>query len=216
MKLQLALDDITIDEAVALLDRVHPLIDIVEVGTPFLIEDGLRPVREFRARYPDLPVLADVKIMDAGHYEARQAFAAGAAYVTVLGVTDLLTVKGCLEVAADFGGTVVADMICVPDLPDRIRQLEDLGLTALAVHTGVDQQAAGRTPADDLKVMKAVAQRSELFVAGGITPATMAQYIRLGADVAIVGSGIRHAADPVKAAEELARLARQDMKEQEQ
>ena len=37
-----------------------------------------------------------------------------------------------------------------------------------------------------------------------------------GADVAIVGSGIRHAADPVKAAEELARLARQDMKEQEQ
>ena len=74
MKLQLALDDITIDEAVALLDRVHPLIDIVEVGTPFLIEDGLRPVRDFRARYPDLPVLADVTIMDAGHYEARQAF----------------------------------------------------------------------------------------------------------------------------------------------
>ena len=70
--------------------------------------------------------------------------------------------------------------------------------------------------ADDLKVMKEVARRSELFVAGGITPATMSQYIRLGADVAIVGSGIRHAADPVKAAEELARLARQDTKEQEQ
>ena len=100
MKLQLALDDISTDEALALLDRVHPFIDIVEVGTPFLLEEGLRPVRLFRSRYPDLPVLADAKIMDAGHYEARQAFAAGAAYETVLGVTDLLTVKGCLEVAA--------------------------------------------------------------------------------------------------------------------
>ncbi|SCM78349.1 3-hexulose-6-phosphate synthase [uncultured Pleomorphomonas sp.] len=216
MKLQLALDDITIDEAVALVDRVRPFIDIVEVGTPFLIEDGLRPVRDFRARYPDLPVLADVKIMDAGHYEARQAFAAGAAYVTVLGVTDLLTVKGCLDVAADFGGIVVADMICVADLPDRIRRLEDLGIKALAVHTGVDQQAAGRTPADELKVMKEVARQSELFVAGGITPATISQYIRLGADVAIVGGGIRHAADPAKAAEELARLAHQETKEREE
>ncbi|MBS1180828.1 MAG: 3-hexulose-6-phosphate synthase [Proteobacteria bacterium] len=209
MKLQLALDDISIDDAVALLDRVHPFIDIVEVGTPFLIEEGLRPVRLFRARYPNLPVLADVKIMDAGYYEARQAFAAGAAYVTVLGVTDLLTVKGCLEVGAEFGGTVVADMICVEDLPKRIGQLEGLGVRALAVHTGVDQQAAGRTPADELALMKQVSRHSELFVAGGITPATVSHYIALGADVAIVGGGIRHASDPVKAAEELARLARQ-------
>lgn len=208
MKLQFALDDISIDEAMALLDRVHPFIDIVEVGTPFLLEEGLRPVRAFRARYPALPVLADVKIMDAGYYEARQAFAAGAAYVTVLGVTDLLTVKGCLEVAAEFGGTVVADMICVEDLPKRVRQLEDVGMKALAVHTGVDQQAAGHTPADDLASMKQSSRQSELFVAGGITPATLSQYIDLGADVAIVGSGIRHAADPVAAAAELARLAR--------
>lgn len=208
MKLQLALDDISTDEALALLDRVHPFIDIVEVGTPFLLEEGLRPVRLFRSRYPDLPVLADAKIMDAGHYEARQAFAAGAAYVTVLGVTDLLTVKGCLEVAAEFGGTVVADMICVEDLPKRVRQLEDLGMKALAVHTGVDQQAAGRTPADELAVMKQASRQSELFVAGGITPQTLSRYIDLGADVVIVGSGIRHAPDPVSAAEELARLAR--------
>ena len=32
MKLQLALDDITLDEAVVLLDKVHPYVDIIEVG----------------------------------------------------------------------------------------------------------------------------------------------------------------------------------------
>ncbi len=56
-------------------------------------------------------------------------------------------------------------------------------------------------------MMKQASRQSELFVAGGITPATLSRYIDLGADVAIVGSGIRHAPDPVSAAEELARLA---------
>ncbi len=208
MKLQLALDDITIEKAIALLDRVHENLDIVEIGTPLIIEEGLRPVREIRKRFPSLPVLADTKIMDAGDYEARSAFGAGAKYVTVLGVTDLLTVKACLKAAADYDGAIVVDMICVEDLPRRIKQLEDVGVTALAVHTGVDQQAAGRTPADDLVVMKEVSRNCEVFVAGGISSKTIERYRELGADVAIVGGGICHAADPAAETVKLARLAR--------
>ena len=208
MKLQLALDDISIDGALALVGKVRPHIDIVEVGTPLIIEEGLRPVRELRARFPDLPVLADTKIMDAGALEARSAFAAGADYVTVLGVTDLLTVRACLDVAKEFGGTVVVDMICVDDLPKRVAELERIGVAALAVHTGVDQQAAGRTPADDLRVMKSHSRSCEIFVAGGITPQSLPVYIELGADVAIVGGGICHADDPAQAAEDLSRLAK--------
>ncbi len=32
MKLQLALDDITLDDAVELLEKVHTYVDIIEVG----------------------------------------------------------------------------------------------------------------------------------------------------------------------------------------
>ncbi len=120
--------------------------------------------------------------------------------VTVVGVTDILTIKGCLAVARTFGKTIVVDMICEPDLPSRIRQLESAGVRALAVHTGVDQQAAGRSPLDDLRVMKSVSRSSRIFVAGGITADTLPDYARLGADVVIVGSGICHADDPVAAA----------------
>lgn len=48
MKLQLALDDITLDDAVELLDKVHTYVDIIEVGSPFIIEEGMRPVRIFK------------------------------------------------------------------------------------------------------------------------------------------------------------------------
>ena len=197
MKLQLALDDISLSDALALVDRIQEHIDIVEVGTPLIIEEGLAPVRQLKARFPHLEVLADAKIMDAGEYETRLALEAGADYVTVLGVTDLATVAGCLKTAERYQRTVVVDMICVDDLPGRIDELERIGVNALAVHTGVDQQALGRTPLDDLRLMKSCSRRSTIFVAGGITLENLPQYIALGADVVIVGGGIRHSADPV-------------------
>lgn len=206
MKLQLALDDISLDEALRLAEQVRSYVDIFEIGTPFIIEDGLKPVREFKKHFPDKEILADTKIMDAGDFEARQAFRAGADYVTVLGVTDLLTVQGCVQTAGEFGRKVVVDMLCVVDMVERIRQLENVGVTALAVHTGVDQQAAGRTPLDDLKLMRATSRFSEISVAGGINAKTLPDYMACQADIIIIGSGIRHARDPVGAAREIHEL----------
>jgi len=196
LKLQLALDDIGVDEALDLVATVRDHIDIVEVGTPLIIEEGMRPVRALKARFPDLAVLADTKIMDAGAYETRSALQAGADYATVLGVSDLATIEGCLASAREFGRRIVVDMIAVSDAADRIRRLEAIGVDALAVHVGVDQQALGRTPLDDLRLFRLVARSAEIFVAGGINARTAPDYARAGADVVIVGGGIRHARDP--------------------
>jgi len=133
---------------------------------------------------------------------------AGADYVTVLGVSEDATVRNCLETAARYGREIVVDMICVPDLPGRIRELEALGVQGLAVHTGVDQQAAGRTPLDDLRRMTACAQKAKISVAGGIRPDTVAEYAAYRPEVVIVGGGIIHAPDPVAAAAAIARQLR--------
>jgi 3-hexulose-6-phosphate synthase len=209
MKLQLALDDITLAGALELLQKVHEFIDIVEVGTPFILAEGMAPVREIKQRVPALKVLADTKIMDAGELEAKSAFAAGADLITVLGVTDILTVKACLKAAEPYGGSVVIDMICVSNLEEKVRQLEDAGVTCLAVHAGVDQQAEGRTPLDDLKSMRTYSNRSVIFVAGGINLSTIKEYKKNGADVAIIGGGICNAADPVQEARAIAEKIRQ-------
>ena len=40
-------------------------------GTPFVYQEGLRAVQIFKERFPDKEVLADMKIMDDGYYEAE-------------------------------------------------------------------------------------------------------------------------------------------------
>lgn len=203
MKLQLALDDITLENAVALVKSVEAHIDIIEVGTPMVIEYGMEAVRTMKKNFPEKEVLADLKIMDAGYYEAEEALKAGADYITVLGVTDNLTIKGCVDAAAAYNGQVVVDMICVADLEERIKKVEELGVDFVSVHIGVDQQAAGRTPIDDLKIMSCVAKKAKVSVAGGISVKTIEEYKEYAPEVVIVGSGITHAENSLLAAAEL-------------
>ncbi|UWM63515.1 3-hexulose-6-phosphate synthase [Enterobacter sp. CP102] len=196
MKLQLALDDLDLVKALRMIEQVHDSIDIIEVGTPFVIDEGMRAVREIKRFFPEKEVLADLKIMDAGYYEAELAFEAGAEYATVLGVTDVLTVKGCVEVAEKYNRKIVVDMICVEDMPGRIAQMEATGAHILAVHTGADQQAAGREPIDDLRVMAQHVKTAQMSVAGGISSRTAQKYVDLKPAILIVGTGITHQKDP--------------------
>jgi len=197
MKLQLALDTLSLSESLSLVRDIEPYIDVVEIGTPFLLENGMEAVRIMKEAFPSLEILADTKIMDAGELETRLACEAGSDYVTVLGVTDYLTIEACHATVQRYGATVVVDMICVPDLKTRIQQLETFSGIALAVHTGVDQQKAGRTPLDDLVLMRKHSHHAKIFVAGGINSSTVEKYLPYAPDVLIVGGGICSAADPV-------------------
>ena len=203
MKLQLALDELTLPEALVFIDKVVDDVDIIEVGTPFLIREGVNAIKVIKEKYPHKEVLVDAKIMDGGHFESQLLFDAGADYVTVLGVTDLLTIQSCICAAKEAGKQVVVDMICVDDLPARVRLLEEAGADMLAVHTGTDQQAAGRKPIDDLITMLKARRKARIAVAGGISSQTVKDYALLGPDVV---SAITHAADPADEARKISQV----------
>lgn len=207
-RLQIALDDISMQEALDLLDQINEDLDIIEIGTPFMMEYGMDAIRRIKERCPAKELLCDAKIMDAGGYEAELAYRAGADYVTVLAVTDDRTIKDVVSAARRMDKKVMADMLCIPDLKTRIQELEDLGVDVLAVHTGVDQQAAGRTPLNDLAEMRMYAEHAQIAVAGRIDAENIDAYLAHRPEIIIVGSGIVHAADPRAAASALARSIR--------
>lgn len=199
-KLQVALDDITLTDALSLIGQLGPNADIIEAGTPFVLRYGIEAVRELKKRYPAYEMLCDGKIMDAGAYEAECMFQAGADWVTVMAVTDDATVADCVATATRLGGRVMADMLCVTDMENRARRLEALGVHCIAVHTGVDQQRLGRTALEDLRRLKNCVTRCMVAVAGGITAQTADAYLKLKPDILIVGGGILGQPHPAEAA----------------
>lgn len=205
-RLQLALDDIDRTAVLPLLEQVAGYVDIVEVGTPLLIRYGLAVVTDIKHGFPDVEVLCDAKIMDAAHHEASLAFEAGADYVTVLALTDDGSVTGCVRAAAQHGGKVMADLICVADLAARAAELQQLGVDVVAVHTGVDQQSRGRTPLGDLRTLASSGLTIPIAVAGGITCDAAPDYLALEPGILIVGSGITGAADVVAEAARMRRI----------
>ena len=203
MKLQLALDTDSLWKALYFTEKVAEYIDIIEIGTPLIYEEGMHAVRAFRKYFRNIEILADLKIMDGGSFEAAEAFEAGADYCTVLGVTDLLTAKGAVEEANKWKRKIVMDFICVTDMPAKIKQMEEIGAHVLAVHTGTDQQASGRTPLDDLKIMTANTKKSKIAVAGGISSKTIDKYVALNPDIIIVGGALINSKDPVGEAKKI-------------
>lgn len=190
MQLQLALDIITLEDALTLLGELSDVIDIVEVGTPFIISEGLNAVRKIRAAHPDLKILADLKIMDAGRHETQCAIDAGADIVTVLGVSSDATISAAIEAADAAGKSIMADMIDVPDIPGRAAQIDALGAHYICVHTAFDVQHTGQSPLAELQQLSRVCKRSQPAVAGGVRLETLGAIVREKPAIIVVGGGI--------------------------
>lgn len=203
MKLQAALDTLTLNECIDLLEETQGSIDIAEVGTPFVIEEGMVPAKEFKKQFPEIEVLADVKIMDAGEYEADKCFEAGADICTVLGVSHDETIEGVVRSAKKHGKKVMVDMIAVSDLKKRTQEVDEMGVDYICVHTAFDVQKFGQDPLDDLKIVNSVIKNAKSAVAGGVKLETVDEIVNEGAEIIVVGGAICNAKDRKAYAKEI-------------
>lgn len=195
IKLQIAVDLMTEEQALRLADTIHDVIDIFEVGTPMIVRDGVHPVRRIKEKYPELTLLADTKIVDGGALECQDACQAGADIVTVLAMADNATVQGVANTAHRYGRKAMADLIQVPNIADRARELIALGVDYVCVHTAVDVQGQGRTPLEDLTVLLSAIPSKNAAVAGGITAATLPKYLDKKPAIIIMGGALSSAPD---------------------
>ncbi|WP_026543278.1 3-hexulose-6-phosphate synthase [Paenarthrobacter nicotinovorans] len=202
MKLQVAIDLLTTEDALELAGKVAEHVDIIELGTPLIKSAGLSVVTAIKGAHPDKLVFADMKTMDAGELEADIAFKAGADLVSVLGSADDSTVAGAVKSAQAHNKGIVVDLIGVPDKVTRAKEVRALGAKFVEFHAGLDEQAQ---PGFDLNGLLTSGEEARVpfSVAGGVNASTIGAVQKAGAEVAVAGGAIYGAADPALAAKEL-------------
>ena len=203
--LQVALDFVELDRALKVAaEAAAGGADILEAGTPLIKSVGLDAVRRLRAAHPKLIVAADMKVMDAGRIEVESAAKAGAKVVHVLAAASDATIAECVEAGREYGAQIVADLLGTTDPVARAKQVAELGVDFVGVHTAIDMQMRAADPFTQLSEITGAVE-APVCVAGGIHSENAAQAVEAGAAVVIVGGAITKAPDARKATAELKR-----------
>lgn len=197
--LQVALDFMHLKRAIqSAKEAVEGGADWIEAGTPLIKSEGIESVRELKKAFPGKSIVADLKVMDTGALEVEIAAKAGADVITVMGVTDDATIVEAVKAARRYGSRIMVDLMRVEDKPKRAVELEKLGVDYLNMHVSIDEQMIAQSP---LKELEAVVRASRLpvAVAGGLNSETVAQAVKAGASIVIVGGAIIKAEDVTNA-----------------
>ena len=205
MLLQFANDLVEKSGFLAATRKVSSLIDILEIGTPAIIANGIELVAEARRFFPQQTLLADIKIVDAGYLEAEIAFERGADIVTVLGCASDETINQAIRAARVFDGRVMLDTIGTDNLKSIMNRAAAICPDYVCLHTPSDKSRVGETDfvqlvRRDMAVIRENLPETRIAVAGGISPESLELLLPLKPDVVIVGRFIYESEAPREAA----------------
>jgi 3-hexulose-6-phosphate synthase len=192
---QISLDLTNIDEALKTAEMaIRAGIDWLEAGTPLILAEGLHGVKQLRAAFPGIPIVADLKTMDGGYLEAEMMAKAGATHVVVMARAHEETIKCVVNAGRDFGVKVMGDNLGCENMVAAAKWLEDLGCDYVIHHIGFDERRgiAARglrmpSPLDQLReVVNAVTVPVQAV--GGLSLEQAIQCPAYGAPLVVLGA----------------------------
>lgn len=197
MKIQLAIDRLSIKKAKEIAKEAAPYVDIIEVGTALIKEYGMLSVRELKKEVPDKIILADIKTIDEGAYEFISAFKNGADIATVMGAASMETLKACYEVTKNLGKSMMIDLLEVED--NKIYKLKEFSDAIFCIHApfdGGEQTLISRLT--DFKTN--FHDINNIAVAGGVNMNTIVEIKKAKVDIVIIGGAITKSSNIEKSA----------------
>jgi len=192
--IQISLDLPTIDDALKTAEiAVRAGFDWLEAGTPLILGEGLHAVRALHERFPQHPIVADLKTTDAGYLETEMMAKAGAAMTVVMSRAHVGTVKGAVRAARDYGIKVMADVMLEEDKIAAAKRMEELGVDYIIVHLGYDERHEEPWRLEQnllLRDAEAVAQAVSIPVqaVGGLSIEQAVAMPQLGAPLVVIGA----------------------------
>jgi len=205
---QISLDLIDIPEALETAEMaMRAGVDWLEAGTPLILAEGMHGVRALRERFPDTPIVADLKTMDGGWLEAEIMAKAGATHVVVMSQAHEETIRCVVQAGKDLGVEVMGDNLASDDMVAGAKRLEDLGCGYVIHHIGYDERrgiaARGErapNPLDQLaEIVKAVSVPVQAV--GGLTIEQAIKTPEYGAPLVVLGAPLTIDADSFRTAD---------------
>ena len=206
---QIALDLTTIEEALEVAEvAVEAGVDWLEVGTPLIIAEGTHAIKALRARFPEHPIVADLKIMDGGGLEADLAIQAGASFVVVMSRATDATVRSVVKAARSHGARVMGDLLGSSDYASETKRLERLEVDVIIAHLGFDERAEDPSlSVFDFLTDVVGATSLPVQAVGGIGLDDLPKLPSLGAPLVVVGAPLVISTEAFAPAADLKMLA---------
>jgi 3-hexulose-6-phosphate synthase len=204
---QISLDIIEIAEALSTAEMaMRAGVDWLEAGTPLIIAEGMHGVKALRSRFPDTPIVADLKTMDGGWLEAEMMAKAGATHVVVMSQAHEETIRCVVQAGKDLGIQVMGDNLASADMVAGARRLEDLGCDFVIHHIGYDERrgiaARGKRMPNPLDQLREIVNAVHVPVqaVGGLTLEQAVKTPEYGAPLVVLGAPLTIDAESFKTA----------------
>ena len=205
---QISLDIVDVDEAIQTSEMaMRAGVDWLEAGTPLIIASGMTGVERLRERFPQTPIVADLKTMDGGWLEAEIMAGAGATHVVVMARAHEETIKCVVQAGRDMNVKVMGDNLACPDMVSGAKYLEDMGCDYVIHHIRYDERrgiaAGGRQMPSPLDQLREVVQAVNVPVqaVGGLSIEQAVQTPEYGAPLVVLGAPLTIDADSFKTAD---------------
>lgn len=205
MKIQVAIDRVTTERAIDIVEVVKDYVDIIEIGTSLIKDYGLQSVRNIRSAFPEINILADIKTIDEAEYEFSAAYTAGADILTVMGAASINSIEICRNVAKEYNKEYMIDLLEVTG--DKINELKKFTDAIFCVHLPADKEGIGLEELV-VKSSRELIDCPRLAVAGGVNLKTLPIIKGRGFEIAIVGSAITKSENMLELAKTFCREAR--------
>lgn len=197
--LQVALDLLSIEDALTVAEEaVKGGANWLEAGTPLIKNHGMVAVKKLASAFPHAKVVADMKTIDTGDLEVEMAAKNGAGIVSILALSENETIKRAINSARAHNVEIMADLIGVKNKAERARELYELGVDYILVHTPLDVQKVKLERVDKaLDELKKITRsvRISVAVAGGINLHNIGILKEAGARIFVVGRALTKAKD---------------------
>ncbi len=205
MKIQFAIDGITLGQGINLANKIRKYLDIIEIGDGTLMRYSNAGITILKDAFPEKKILADCKIMDGGYGQGMRAFDAGADIVTCCLVSDPECSRGLVRAAKEAGKESWLDLIGVDpkDYHKYVDFVNEVQPDYVCPHLsgGMFRGEAGvQARKDAMKLVSTLGFKTNIVLSGGLTLEYLPEILACHPHHINLGGALLKAEDPVSVA----------------